>query len=205
VAAAEPEERVIAADETRLDRIATAFALVVDAKSAFTYHHSDRVAAYAVAIAQAMGLPARDCVRLRRAGLLHDIGKLSVPNRILDKPGKLDPDEWDVVRKHPHYSFEILERVPVFSEFAFDAAAHHERIDGKGYHRGLSGPSLSRHARILAAADIFDALSAARPYREALPLERVLSIVREGSGTQLCPECVDALCVTATAAPALAN
>lgn len=200
IASAEPEERVIAADESRLDRIAKAFALVVDAKSTFTYHHSDRVAAYAVAIAQTLGLPDRECVRLRRAGLLHDIGKLAVPNRILDKPGKLDPEEWDVVRMHPHYTFEILERVPVFSEFAFDAAAHHERIDGRGYHRGLEGSALSRHARILAAADIFDALSAARPYRGPLPRDQVLSMIREGSGTQLCPECVDALCSSPAAA-----
>lgn len=194
IAAAEPEERVIAADESRLDRIAHAFALVVDAKSTFTYHHSDRVASIAVSIADTLGLPEQERVRIRRAGLLHDIGKLSVPNRILDKPGKLDAAEWDVVKTHPHFTFEILERVPVFSEFAFDAAAHHERIDGKGYHRGLGGRALSRHARILATADIFDALSAARPYRGPLPIEQVLSMIREGSGTQLCPDCVEALC-----------
>ena len=197
IAAAEPDERVIAADESRLDRIAHAFALVVDAKSSFTYHHSDRVAAVSVSIAAQMGLPETQRVRLRRAGLLHDIGKLAVPNRILDKPGKLEPEEWEVVKRHPHYSYEILARVPVFSEFAYDASCHHERIDGRGYYRGCDGGALSLHARILAAADIFDALSAARPYRGALPLDQVTLMIREGRGTQLCPDVVDALCVVA--------
>jgi putative nucleotidyltransferase with HDIG domain len=199
IAQAEPIEQVIAADESRLDRIAHAFALVVDAKSAFTYQHSDRVAVVAESIAARMGLDERQRVRIRRAGLLHDIGKLSVPNRILDKPGQLEPAEWEVVRRHPYFSYEILARVPVFSEFAYDASCHHERVDGKGYYRGVSGAGLSQHARILATADIFDALSAARPYREALPLDRVMSIIGEGRGTQLCPDTVDALALVAPA------
>ena len=193
VSAAEPIEQAIPADESRLDRIAHAFALVVDAKSSFTYHHSDRVAAMAEAIAGEMGLPEVERIRLRRAGLLHDIGKLSVPNRILDKAGKLDPDEWTIVKKHPFYTFEILSRVPVFSEFAYDASNHHERVDGKGYFRGIGGDDLSLHARILATADIYDALSAARPYRGALPTGKVLSILSEGRGTQLCSTTLDAV------------
>lgn len=203
IAQAEPIEQVIAADESRLDRIAHAFALVVDAKSAFTYQHSDRVAAVAETIATQMGLDEPQRVRIRRAGLLHDIGKLSVPNRILDKPGKLDPAEWEVVRQHPHFSYEILARVPVFQEFAYDASCHHERVDGRGYYRGVSGPGLSPHARILATADIFDALSAARPYRGPLPLDQVMAIIGEGRGTQLCPETVDALRMVAGATAAV--
>jgi putative nucleotidyltransferase with HDIG domain len=193
IAAAEPIEKAIPADESRLDRIAHAFALVVDAKSNFTYHHSDRVAAMAEAIAGEMGLPEAARVRLRRAGLLHDIGKLSVPNRILDKAGKLDAAEWAIVRQHPHYTYEILSRVPLFSEFAYDASNHHERVDGKGYFRGIGGDDLSLHARILATADIYDALSAARPYRGALPPDKVLSMLGESRGTQLCPTTVDAV------------
>ena len=193
IAGAEPTERVIPADESRLDRIAHAFALVVDAKSSFTYRHSDRVAAVAELIAGEMGLPEPQRIRIRRAGLLHDIGKLAVPNRILDKPGKLDADEWEIVKRHPHYSYEILARVPVFSDFAYDASCHHERIDGRGYFRGVHGEALTLHARILAAADIFDALSAARPYRGAMPIDQVMSIIAEGRGTQLCPDTVDAL------------
>ena len=196
IAAAEPIERAIPADESRLDRIARAFALVVDAKSAFTYDHSNRVAAISDAIATDMSVSAPQRVRLHRAALLHDIGKLSVPNRILDKPGKLDADEWEIVKRHPYFTHEILARVPVFSELAYDASCHHERIDGRGYHRGVSGDGLSVSARIMATADVFDALSAARPYRSAMPLEKVLSIVGEGRGTQFCPATVDALLAT---------
>jgi putative nucleotidyltransferase with HDIG domain len=197
IAAAEPVDRVISADESRLDRIAHAFALVVDAKSTFTYQHSDRVAAISDQIAVEMRLPDVQRVRLRRAALLHDIGKLSVPNRILDKPGKLDADEWEVVRQHPYFTYEILARVPLFSEFAYDASCHHERIDGRGYYRNVSGEALSTPARIMATADIFDALSAARPYRGPMPLEQVLTLIQDGRGTQLCPDTVDALLAVA--------
>jgi HD-GYP domain-containing protein (c-di-GMP phosphodiesterase class II) len=144
-----------------------------------------------------MGIPDQQRVRLRRAALLHDICKLSVPNRILDKPGKLDAEEWEVVKQHPYFTYEILARVPVFSEFAYDASCHHERIDGRGYYRGVNGESLSAHARIMATADIFDALSAARPYRGPMPLEQVLKIIQEGRGTQLCPDTVDAVMAVA--------
>jgi len=131
-------------------------------------------------------------VRLRRAALLHDIGKLSVPNRILDKPGKLTPREWEVVKLHPYYTYQILERVPVFGELAFDASAHHERLDGRGYFRNLPAAQLSVPAKILAAADQLDALSAERPYRGKLPPEQVVAIMRGERGTGLWPEAVDA-------------
>jgi putative nucleotidyltransferase with HDIG domain len=192
VAAVEPEGREIAADEKRLDDIAVAFAWVIDAKSPFTYHHSERVADFAVAIARALGLDERETVRLRRAALLHDIGKLSVPNRILDKPGTLTPREWEIVKLHPYYTYQILERVPVFGELAFDASAHHERLDGRGYFRNLPAASLSPSARILCVADQLDALSADRPYRGKMPAERVVSILREERGTGLWPDAVEA-------------
>jgi putative nucleotidyltransferase with HDIG domain len=197
LAAVEPEERVIGADPERLDRIAHAFALVVDAKSSFTFNHSERVGRVAEAIAAEMGLGADEQIRLRRAGLLHDIGKLAVPNRILDKAGPLSELEWGVVKRHPYFSYEILSRVPVFSDFAYDASAHHERVDGAGYFRGLQGSALTGHARILATADCFDALSASRPYRGAMPLDRVLTILKSDAGTHLCAECVDAVCAVA--------
>jgi HD-GYP domain-containing protein (c-di-GMP phosphodiesterase class II) len=194
IAAAEPEERVIPADEDRLDRIAHAFALVVDAKSSFTFKHSERVASVAAAIGARLGFSDREQLRLRHSGLLHDIGKLAVPNRILDKPAALTGDEWAVVKKHPHFSYEILSRVPVFSELAFDASAHHERLDGSGYFRGLTAGSMSMHARILATADVFDALSAERPYREAMPLDQVVSMLRAKAGKELCADSVGAVC-----------
>ena len=192
VGASEPEGREIAADGERLDDIAAAFAWVIDAKSSYTYHHSERVADFAVAIGRDLALGAEALVRLRRAALLHDIGKLSVPNRILDKPGKLTPADWEVVRLHPYYTYQILERVPVFGELAFDASAHHERMDGRGYYRNITAAQLSLPARILAAADQLDALSAERPYRGKLPAERVIAILQGERGAGLCPDCVDA-------------
>jgi HD-GYP domain-containing protein (c-di-GMP phosphodiesterase class II) len=192
VAAAEPEGRAITADEQRLSDIASAFAWVIDAKSPYTYHHSERVAEFDVAIGRELGLDDAEIVRLRRAALLHDIGKLSVPNRILDKPGKLTPREWEVVKLHPYYTFQILERVPVFGELAFDASAHHERLDGRGYFRNLPARHLSPSARILCVADQLDALSAERPYRGKLPTERVVAILREEKGKGLWPDAVEA-------------
>jgi putative nucleotidyltransferase with HDIG domain len=187
-----PADIEIPADDERLDRIADAFALIIDAKSPFTFHHSRGVATYAAAINERVADAAVDPVCLRRAALLHDLGKLTVPNRILDKPGKLDADEWEIVRKHPAYTLSILERVPVFRPFAEDAANHHEWIDGKGYSRGLGGAQLSRTARILAVADVVDALAADRPYRKRMPPERVRAILTGEVDTHFDAACVDA-------------
>jgi HD-GYP domain-containing protein (c-di-GMP phosphodiesterase class II) len=192
VATSEPEGREVIADNQRLDNIAAAFASVIDAKSPYTFHHSERVADFATAIGRRLGLDPGAIVRLRRAGLLHDIGKLSVPNRILDKPGKLTPREWEVVLLHPYYTYQILERVPVFGELAFDASADHERLDGRGCYRNLQAAQLSAAARILAVADQLDALSADRPYRARLPRDQVSSILREQCGAGLWPDAVDA-------------
>jgi HD-GYP domain-containing protein (c-di-GMP phosphodiesterase class II) len=192
VSAVEPQVMQFTVDEERLDQIAAAFAWVVDAKSPFTYHHSERVADFATLIAEYIGLSKAECVRVKRAGLLHDIGKLAVPNRILDKPGRLTSSEWEIVRLHPYYSYQILERVPVFGEFAFDASAHHERMDGRGYYRNLRGDQLSLCARILATADKYDALSADRPYRAGMTPDRVCAILNEDLGFDLCPDCVTA-------------
>lgn len=193
VAAAEPAERAIEATDARLDQIATAFAWVIDAKSSFTFEHSDRVSAIAIGMARHMGFSETGQTRLRRAALLHDIGKLAVPNAILDKPGQLTPAEWAIVKQHPEHTLNVLRRVPIFDELAEDAANHHERLDGRGYFRGLSGGQLSPTARVLAVADVADALMSARPYRAAVPVEDVLALVRKGRATEYCPDCVDAL------------
>ncbi|MFP5378902.1 MAG: diguanylate cyclase, partial [Vicinamibacteria bacterium] len=130
--------------------------------------------------------------RVRVAGLLHDIGKLAVPNSILDKPGTLSDEEWTAVRLHPQRTLEILARVPAFAELADDAANHHERLDGRGYFRGIDGARLSPTARILAVADVADALGSARPYRAALPVDEVIRCLDEGEGRAFCGTCVDA-------------
>jgi putative nucleotidyltransferase with HDIG domain len=177
VATLEPADRLLLADDDGLDRIARAFAGIVDAKTPYTARHSEGVADIAVRLAAALGFDALDQRRLRRAGLLHDIGKLGVSNRILDKPGKLDADEWAAVRRHPNWTLEILQRIPAFADLAEVAANHHEKLDGSGYGRGLTGRDLTLPARILVVADIAEALTADRPYRGTLPVEQVLDIM----------------------------
>lgn len=198
VAAMEPGERWERTDGESLDRICLAFADVIDAKSPFTYRHSNGVATAATAIARQLGMTEGETRFLWRAALLHDIGKLSVPNTILEKPGKLTSEEWEVVKKHPHYTLEVLRRVPGFGELSEVAAAHHEKLDGSGYFRGWGAEQMNKPARILAVADIFDALSAKRPYRDALPLETVFGIMDKDAGRAIDAECLEALKMAAS-------
>jgi putative nucleotidyltransferase with HDIG domain len=193
VSGLEPRSQVVHIDEERLDTIAEAFAHVVDAKSPYTYGHSNRVANYADAVAGALQVPHERRRWLRRGALLHDIGKLGVSNAVLDKPGKLDADEWEQVKAHARYSEEILSRLGIFSELAFVAAAHHERLDGKGYPRGLSANEIPLETRIITVADIFDAITAERPYRGAIPIPESLAIMEKERGLAIDGDCLDAL------------
>ncbi len=178
----------VTANEARLDDIAEAFASLIDAKSPFTSEHSRRVAVLAVEIASRLAFTTDDIVRIRRAALLHDIGKLGVPNSILDKPSKLTQQEWSIVKQHPAHTLHILEAVPGFRDFAFDAACHHEKLDGSGYHRGFTAERLSPTARALAVADIADALLADRPYRPSMDPSDALKILKQDSTNgKLCP------------------
>jgi HD-GYP domain-containing protein (c-di-GMP phosphodiesterase class II) len=194
VAAMEPADRVLRADHVRLDRVAAAFASVVDAKSPYTASHSAGVAEIADGIAATVGLDAASRRLLRRAGLLHDVGKLGVSNRILDKPAGLTDEEWASVRRHPALSRVILDPVPALRDVARLAIEHHERMDGSGYPRGITATRLSLPSRILQVADVAEALSAQRPYREALSVDDVLAIMRADAGTKLDPGAFEALC-----------
>jgi HD-GYP domain-containing protein (c-di-GMP phosphodiesterase class II) len=180
-------------DDEFLDEIVFAFAQVVDAKSPFTAGHSHRVALFADMIAEALGMPDTERRWLKRASLLHDIGKLGVSNSILDKPGKLDDDEWKQMKLHTVKTEAILQRVRAFADFAFVAASHHERLDGKGYPRGLREAEIPFETRIITAADIFDALTADRPYRAAMPVSKALSIMRGDIGVAVDGRCFEAL------------
>ena len=193
VAPLEPEDAVLLADEPCLDRVASAFASVVDAKSPWTFQHSTRVAEIAVGISQQFGVGGELERDLRRAALLHDIGKLGVSSLILDKPGKPTEDEFNQIRKHPDYTQQILQQVEAFGALADVAAAHHERLDGRGYHRRLPGTRLPWVARVLAVADVCEALSAKRPYRDALAWPQIEEILSREAGTGLDPECVASL------------
>jgi putative nucleotidyltransferase with HDIG domain len=201
----EPRQDLLASDEATLDNICLAFADVIDAKSPFTYRHSTGVAGAAVAIARTFAMSEPEVALIRRAALLHDIGKLSVSNTILDKPDKLTEAEWEVVRKHPAYSYEILKRIPNFRELSEIAGAHHEKLDGTGYFRGIDGDGLSLPARILVVSDIYDALAAKRPYRDALPLESVLKIMERDAPHALDGACFEALKCSVAAATSVAS
>jgi len=173
----EPADLALAGDDDRIDRIAEAFARVIDAKSPFTARHSQRVAEIADGIATSLGFDAEERRVLRRAALLHDIGKLAISNQILDKPGKLTDEEFRAIQAHPVHTLQILERAPCFSELADLAANHHEKLDGTGYPRSLGADTLDLPMRVLAVADIYEALTANRPYRDPLSVEAALAII----------------------------
>jgi HD-GYP domain-containing protein (c-di-GMP phosphodiesterase class II) len=189
----EPGDVALTADDARLDRIAEAFARVIDAKSPFTARHSERVAEIADGIGDVLGFDAGARRRLRRAGLLHDIGKLAISNRILDKPGKLTDEEFATIRAHPARSLEILERAPCFAGLAELAANHHEKLDGSGYPRGLTADALDGPMRVLAVADIYEALTADRPYRGSMPAAKALSVITSDVPHRLDGDARDAL------------
>jgi HD-GYP domain-containing protein (c-di-GMP phosphodiesterase class II) len=188
-----PQQSSVPIDDDYLDDIAAAFAQVVDSKSPYTHGHSERVTLFTDMIAEQLEFTAERRRWLKRAALLHDIGKLGVSNAILDKPGKLDEAEWEVMRMHSAHSEAILSRIGAFGELAPIAGAHHERLDGKGYPRGLAGDQICLDTRIITTADIFDALTADRPYRAAMPVTKALAIMAEMVGTQIDPDCFAAL------------
>ena len=193
VFAMEPGAGAVTLDDDYLDDIAAAFGQIVDSKSPFTSGHSARVAVIVDAIAAHLGLVPARRRWLKRGALLHDVGKLGVSNSILDKPGPLDAGEWVSVRQHPVHTEAILSRIGAFSELARVAGAHHERLDGAGYPRGLKAEQISLETRIITTADIFDAISAERPYRGAVPVPETLVIMAKTVGTAIDPLCFDAL------------
>ncbi len=183
----------IPATAQRIDDICLAFADVIDAKSPYTFNHSTGVARASSAIADELALSPGVQVLVRRAALLHDVGKLGVSNAILEKPGKLTDEEWQVMKKHPTYTRLILQEISGFEHLAYVAAAHHERLDGKGYPDGLTAEQLTLPARIIAVADVFQALTEKRPYRESLPLEVVFGMMDKDVDTKLDRQCLAAL------------
>jgi putative nucleotidyltransferase with HDIG domain len=177
VSSLEPPELAMVTDDARLDRVAEAFARVIDAKSPFTASHSHRVAEIADGIAGALDFDADQRRTLRRAALLHDIGKLAISNLILDKPGKLTDQEFQAIQTHPVHTLAILKRAPCFTELADLAANHHEKLDGSGYPRKLTGADLDTPMRVLAVADVYEALTADRPYRGPLSPAEAFAII----------------------------
>lgn len=189
----EPAQQRPFVDENYLDDIAAAFAQIIDSKSPYTSGHSERVTLFADLIAEQLEFSPDQRRWLKRAALLHDIGKLGVSNSILDKPSKLDDEEWAAMQRHTTLGEIILSGITAFADISAIAGGHHERLDGKGYPRGLTGDQISLEIRIVTTADIFDALTADRPYRAAIPIDKALSIMSDMVGTQIDPICFDAL------------
>ena len=168
-----------------------ALAAAVDVKDHYTYGHSRKVNTYAVALAEAIGLPPDEVSKLSTAALLHDIGKIGVPDRILNKKGKLSDEEWEPIKSHPRLGANIVGNIPDLVPCVGSILYHHERWDGTGYPEGLKGKTIPLNARILAIADAFAAMTSARPYRDAFCDDKVLRKLREGAGTQFDPELVE--------------
>lgn len=182
------------------EAVVFAFARVVEAKSPYTHGHSERVAAYALTLAAQVQLPEGEWDTLRKGALLHDIGKISVPDSILDKPAGLTPAEFEIMKQHTVQGARIVESLRSIQDAVPMIRWHHERLDGKGYPDGLAGDAIPPLVRILAVADVYDSLSSKRPYRGALPPVQCLQILRrDAANGGLDPALVEAFC-TALAA-----
>ncbi len=179
--------------DARRGSLSTVYALAaaVDAKDHYTYGHSRKVNTYAVALAEAIGLSPEEVSRVSTTALLHDIGKIGVPDRILSKKGKLNEEEWGVVKSHPGLGANIVRNVPGLVPCVNGVLYHHERWDGTGYPEGLKGDNIPLDARILAIADAFAAMTSARPYRDAFCNDKVIKQLRQGAGKQFDPKLVE--------------
>ncbi len=168
-------------------------AQTIDAKDAYTKGHSTRVAIYAKKIARKLGMSATDQDTIYFMGLLHDIGKIGVPDYIINKPGKLTDEEFAMIKKHPEIGYDILKNIAEIPNIESAARWHHERLDGKGYPDGLKGEQIPMFVRIISVADSYDAMSSKRSYRDMLPQEYISSEIEKGKGTQFDPSVADAM------------
>ncbi|MCH5210135.1 MAG: HD-GYP domain-containing protein [Oscillospiraceae bacterium] len=159
----------------------------LEAKDAYTRGHSQRVAAYSVQIAKELGLPEEDVKNIRTVALLHDIGKIGIPDSVLNKPGKLTDEEYNMMKLHPVTGCEIMKDINSIPGVHVGTKYHHERYDGKGYPEGLSGDNIPYIARVIAVADAYDAMTSTRVYRKRLSDEEVMSELENGVGTQFDP------------------
>lgn len=167
-----------------------AFNQLLDLKDLNTGVHSTRLAEWGMRVGQELGLEESELQNLEVAALLHDIGKVGIPDSILRKPGRLDPDEYALMKKHPEYGWAVLRMLPGFERAALDILHHHENFDGKGYPAGLRELEIPVVSRIVSVIDAFDAMVSSRPYRVGLPYEEAVRRLIESSGTQFDPAVV---------------
>ena len=187
----------IAAQHEKLERmsmqIVTTISGAIDAKDTYTNGHSTRVASYSKEIARRAGYPEEELEDIYMMGLLHDVGKIGVPDAIINKPARLSDEEFDVIKNHPVMGARILKNITEFPKLATGARWHHERYDGTGYPDGLKGEDIPREARIIAVADAYDAMTSRRSYRDVLAQEKVRSEIERGKGTQFDPQLADVM------------
>ena len=169
-----------------------AMAKIIDKKDEYTRGHSFRVAIYSRKLALKIGYSIEMAEKIYNVALLHDIGKIFVPNDILHKPRDLSDDEYKTVKLHTSYGKEILQEIDSIPEIAYGAGYHHERYDGKGYPGQLKGENIPYVARIAAVADSFDAMTSKRVYRDSLPIDVVIEEIEKNKGTQFDPQIADA-------------
>ncbi len=174
-----------------INEMSNVFASCIDMKDAYTNGHSHRVAKYTAMLAERLGKSKEETEELYNIALLHDIGKISIPDSILNKPERLTDEEFAIMKNHSARGYEILKDVKIDPKLSLGAGYHHERVDGKGYPRGLSGDEIPEVAQIIAVADTFDAMYSTRPYRKRLPLDTVASEIQKAAGTQLNAKVVD--------------
>ncbi len=175
-----------------ISEITTAFARVIDMKDSYTNGHSARVAKYTAMLARELGCDEETVEKYYRIAQLHDVGKIGIPKSVLNKPGKLTDEEYEIIKSHTVKGYDVLKDISIMPELAVGAQSHHERPDGKGYPNHLKAGEIPRVAQIIAVADCFDAMYSNRPYRSRMNFEKAVSIIREVSGTQLTPDVVDA-------------
>jgi putative two-component system response regulator len=176
--------------ELAYDSTLEGWARALELRDHDTQGHSRRVTELTLRMAAAAGLPEANWSHIRRGALLHDIGKMGVPDRILHKPGPLTDDEWEIMRRHPTYAYELLSPIGFLNPALAIPWCHHERWDGQGYPRGLVGEAIPFAARLFAVVDVWDAVTSPRPYRDALPHDQALEIVMRGSGSHFEPHAV---------------
>lgn len=173
------------------EQVILTLAKTIDAKDKYTNGHSERVAAYSREIARRMGMSEQEQHEIYHMGLLHDIGKIGVSDAIINKPGKLTDDEYQMIKKHPEIGGEILVTISELPDISIGAKYHHEKYDGTGYPYKIAGEDIPFYARIIGIADAYDAMTSRRSYRDVLPQQVVREEIEKGSKTQFAPECVD--------------
>ena len=179
-------------DKQLIREIIESFAKVIDMKDSYTQGHSSRVAKYTAMLAKELGYDEDTIEQYYNVALMHDIGKIGIPDQVLNKPGKLTDEEYNTIKSHTERGSEVLKSISLMPEIIVGAESHHERPDGKGYPNGLKNGEIPRVAQIIAVADTFDAMYSDRPYRKRMNFDKAVNIISDASGTQLTSDVVDA-------------